>query len=65
MEGGYTLLYFWDLTSGLSRKILYCPAFTFSTFCRLSLNMWFLTLVMIRGQVGVAHDKVERHSGEI
>ena len=21
--------------------ILYCPAFTFSTFCRLSLNMWF------------------------
>ena len=22
---------------------------TFSTFCRLNLNMWFLTLVMIRG----------------
>ena len=59
--GGYTLLHFWDLTSGLLRKILYCPAFTFSTFCRLSLNMRFPTLVMIRGLVRVTHDKVKGH----
>ena len=54
MGGGYTLLYFCDLTSGLSRKILYCPAFmiTFSTFCRLSLSMWLLTLAMLRGPLG-------------
>ena len=25
---------------------------TFSTFCRLNLSMWFLTLVMIRGPLG-------------
>ena len=25
---------------------------TFSTFCRLSLSMWLLTLLMIRGLVG-------------
>ena len=60
--GGYTLLYFWDLISGLLRKILYCPAFNFSTFCRLSLNMRLLTLVMIRGLVGGTYDKVEGHS---
>ena len=59
--GGYTLLYFWDLTSTLLRKILHCPALTFSTFCRLSLNMWLHTLVMIRGLLGVTHDKVEGH----
>ena len=60
--GSYILLYFWDLTSDLSRKILQPPAFAFSTSCRLSLNMWFLTLVMIRGLVGGTHDKVEGHS---
>ena len=60
--GSYILLYFWDLTSDLSRKILQPLALTFSTFCRLSLNMWFLTLVMIRGLVGGTHDKVEGHS---
>ena len=37
------------------------PAFTFSTFCRLSLNMWLHTMVMIRGLVGVTHDKVKGH----
>ena len=60
--GSYILLYFWDLTSDLSRKILQPLALTFSTFCRLSLNMWFLTLVMIRGLVGGTHDKVEGYS---
>ena len=60
-RGGYTLLYLRDLTQGLLRKILYCPAFTFSTFCRLILNMWLRTLVMIRGLVGGTHDKVEGH----
>ena len=59
--GGYTLLYFWDLTSGLLRKILYYPAFTFSTFFKLSLTMRLLTLVMITLLVGVTHDKVEGH----
>ena len=44
------------------KKILYCSAFTFSTFGKLSLNMWFLALVMIRGLVGITHDKVEGHS---
>ena len=63
-EGGgggiYTsLFYFWDLTSGLLRKILYYPAFTFSTFFKLSLTMWPLPLVMITLLVGATHDKVE------
>ena len=59
--GGYTLLYFWDLTSGLLRKILYYPAFPFSTFFKLSLTMWPLPLVTITLLVGATHDKVEGH----
>ena len=43
------------------QKRYYNPSFTFSTFCRLSLNMRFLTLVIIRGLVGGTHDKVEGH----
>ena len=44
------------------KKDIYFPAFTFSTFYRLSLNKWFLTLIIIRRLVGTTHDKVEGHS---
>ena len=52
----YILLYFRDLPS---RLLLYCPTFTFSTICEISLTMWPLPLVMITSLVGATHDKVE------
>ena len=52
----YTLLYFRDLAS---RVLLYCRTFTLKTFCRLSLTMWPLPLVMTTLLVGATHDKVE------
>ena len=59
--GGYAPLLL-GFNIGSFKKDIIIPAFTFSTFCRLSLNMWLHTLVMIRGLVGVTHDKVEGHS---
>ena len=47
---------------GSFKKDIIIPPLTFSTFCRLSLNMRFLILVIIRGLVGGTHDKVEGHS---
>ena len=52
----YTLLYFRDLAS---RVLLYYRTFTLKTFCRLSLTMWPLPLVMTTLLVGATHDKVK------
>ena len=57
--GGYAPLLLGFNIGSFKKDII--PAFTFSTFCRLSLNMWLHTMVMIRGLVGVTHDKVKGH----
>lgn len=57
--GGYAPLLLGFNIGSFKKDII--PAFTFSTFCRLSLNMWLHTLVMIRGLMGVTHDKAEGH----
>ena len=57
--GGYAPLLLGFNIGSFKKDII--PAFTFSTFCRLSLNMWLHTLVMIRGLMGGTHDKVEGH----
>ena len=56
-----------SFTSGIYHRVFqeryYNPLrLLLAFFCRLSLNMWFLTLVMIRGLVGATYDKVEGHS---